>query len=94
MQNRFGLLPKLYCEKTKFVLQGWNCIAIEVGWLLGDLEILLQYSYCIAGEGWKILYCNTQVCIAEKRAEIVLQMFNCIAIQWSAGGSKVYCNTV
>ena len=55
-----------------FVLQGWNCIAIEAGWLLGDLKILLQYNYCTAGEGWKILYCNTLVCIAEKRAEIVL----------------------
>ena len=53
VETVFGLLSKLYCEKNiYFVLQGWNCIAIEVGWLLGDLEILLQYNYCIAGEGW------------------------------------------
>ena len=46
-----GYCPN-YIVKKKIVLQEWNCIAIKVGWLLGDLEILLQYNYCIAGEGW------------------------------------------
>ena len=48
-----GLLPNCIVKKTNFfVLQGWYCIAIEVGWLLGGLKIVLQYNYCIAGEGW------------------------------------------
>ena len=43
-----GLLPNCVVKKKKIVLQDWYCIAIEVGWLLGDLKIVLQYNYCIA----------------------------------------------
>ena len=57
LQNGFGLLPNCIVKKN-IILQGWYCIAIEVGWLLGGLKIVLQYNYCITGKrrlGWKII---------------------------------------
>ena len=57
LQNRFGLLPNCIVKKKKFVLQGWYCIAIEVGWLLGGLKIVLQYNYCIAIQ---LLHCRQE----------------------------------
>ena len=66
--ERIWATAQLYCEKKIifFLLQGWYCIAIEVGWLLGGMKIVLQYNYCIAGKrrlGWNILYFNTIFCI-------------------------------
>ena len=76
-RNRFGLLPKQYCEKHNLVLQYNHCIAEILGWKEAGLK-----ENCIA------IQLGVLQEVADLVKGIVLQHSG---LRWAV--SKVYCNT-
>ena len=76
-RNRFGILPKQYCEKQNLVLQYNHCIAEILGWKEAGLK-----ENCIA------IQLGVLQEVADLVKGIVLQHSG---LRWVV--SKVYCNT-